>query len=74
MAVDAGEFRRALETVCDIFKIPSLYSEQEKCLEALFKGKDYMQVFQPGKESPSSSMQLRSSPMSCSRDHVEAAK
>ena len=40
MAVDAGEFRRALETVCDIFKIPSLYSEQEKCLEALFKGKD----------------------------------
>ena len=36
MAVDAGEFRRALETVCDIFKIPSLYSEQEKCLEALF--------------------------------------
>ena len=40
MAVDAGEFRRALESVCDIFKIPSLYSEQEKCLEALFKGKD----------------------------------
>ena len=40
MAVDAGEFRCALETVCDIFKIPSLYSEQEKCLEALFKGKD----------------------------------
>ena len=40
MAVDAGEFRRALESVCDIFKIPSLYSEQEKCLEELFKGKD----------------------------------
>ena len=43
MAVDAGEFRRALdrlESVCDIFKIPSPYSEQEKCLEALFKGKD----------------------------------
>ena len=40
MAVDAGEFRRALESVCDIFKIPSLYSEQEKCLEALYKGKD----------------------------------
>ena len=40
MAVDAGEFRRALESVCDIFKIPSLYSEQEKCLEALLKGKD----------------------------------
>ena len=39
MAVDAGEFRCALESVCDIFKIPSLYSEQEKCLEALFKGK-----------------------------------
>ena len=40
MAVDAGEFRRALESVCDIFKIPSLYSEQEECLEARFKGKD----------------------------------
>ena len=40
MEVDAGEFRRALESVCDILKIPSLYSEQEKCLEALFKGKD----------------------------------
>ena len=40
MAVDASEFRRALQRVCDIFKIPSLYSEQEKCLEALFKGKD----------------------------------
>ena len=35
MAVDAGEFRRALESVCDILKVPSLYS-----LEALFKGKD----------------------------------
>ena len=31
---------RESESVCDIFKIPSLYSEQEKCLEALFKGKD----------------------------------
>ena len=40
MAVDAGEFHRALESVCDIFKLPSLYSEQEKCLEALLKGKD----------------------------------
>lgn len=40
MAVDAREFRRALQSFCDIFKIPSLYSEQEKCLEALFKGKD----------------------------------
>ena len=40
MVVDAGEFRRALESVCDIFKIPSLYSEQEKCLKELFKGKD----------------------------------
>ena len=36
MAVDAGEFHRALESVCDIFKIPSLYREQEKRLEALF--------------------------------------
>ena len=40
MAVDAREFRQALESVCDIFKIHSLYNEQEKCLEALFKGKD----------------------------------
>ena len=40
MVIDAGEFRRALESVCDIFKIPSLHSEQEKCLEALLKGKD----------------------------------
>ena len=37
MAVDAREFSRALESVCDIFKIPSLYNEQEKCLEALFR-------------------------------------
>lgn len=40
MAVKARDFHRALEKVCDIFKIPSLYSEREKCLEALFKGKD----------------------------------
>ena len=52
MAVDAGEFRRALESVCDIFKIPSLYSKQEKCLEALFKGKDIYANFQPVTESP----------------------
>ena len=31
MAVDAREFRHALQRVCD---------KQEKCLEALFKGKD----------------------------------
>ena len=46
MAVDAGEFHRALESVCDIFKLPSLYSEQEKCLEALLKGKDVYGTFQ----------------------------
>ena len=40
MEVDAREFRHALQRVCDIFKVPWLYSEQEKCLEALFKGKD----------------------------------
>ena len=40
MELDARAFRRALQRVCDIFKIPSLYSKQEKCLEALFKGKD----------------------------------
>ena len=34
------EFRSALQRVYDIFKIPSLYSEREKCLEALFKGKE----------------------------------
>ena len=52
MAVDAGEFRRALESVCNIFKIPSLYSEQEKCLEHFLKEKTYMQVFQLVTESP----------------------
>ena len=36
MAVDAGEFRRALESVCDIFKIPSLYSEQEKKIKSRY--------------------------------------
>ena len=61
MAVDAREFRCALQRVCDIFKIPSLYSEQENCLEALFKGRMYMQVFQLGTESPRSSIQPRSS-------------
>ena len=61
MAVDVREFRRALQRVCDIFKIPSLYSEQENCLEGLFKGRMYMQVFQLGMESPQSSIQPRSS-------------
>ena len=37
VAVDAREFSRALESVCDIFKSPSLYNEREKCLEALFR-------------------------------------
>ena len=40
MAVNATDFYRALKRVWDVFKIPSLYSEQEKCLEAVFKGKD----------------------------------
>ena len=40
MVVNTREFCRALQRVCNIFKIPSLYSKQEKCLEALFKGKD----------------------------------
>ena len=40
MAVNASALHRAFERVYDIFKIPSLYSEQEKCLEALFSGKD----------------------------------
>ena len=40
MAVNVKDnFHHALKTVCDVFKIPSLYSEQEKCLEALFKRK-----------------------------------
>ena len=33
-------FRCTIERVCDVFKIPSLFPEQEKCLEALFEGKD----------------------------------
>ena len=40
MAINATDFHRALKRVCDVFKIPSLYSEQENCSEALFKGKD----------------------------------
>ena len=40
MAVNATDFHRALKRVCDVFKSSSLYSEQEKYLEALFKGKD----------------------------------
>ena len=40
MAVSATSFHRAIKSVCDIFKISSLYPEQEKCLEAIFEGKD----------------------------------
>ena len=40
MAVNVTSFRCAIEHVCDVFKIPSLFPEQEKCLEALFEGKD----------------------------------
>ena len=40
MAVNVTSFRCAIERVCDVFKIPSLFPEQEKCLEALFEGKD----------------------------------
>ena len=40
MAVSATSFYRAIKSVCDIFKISSLYPEQEKCLEAIFEGKD----------------------------------
>ena len=29
MAVNATDFHRALKRVCDVFKIPALYSEQE---------------------------------------------
>ena len=40
MAVNARDFHRASERVCDTFKIPSLYNEQKEYLEALFTGKD----------------------------------
>lgn len=33
-------FHRAIERVCEIFKIASLYPEQETCLKALFEGKN----------------------------------
>ena len=40
MAVSATSFHPAIKSVCDIFKISSLYPEQGKCLEAIFEGKD----------------------------------
>jgi len=40
MVVDARDLHCALQGVFSIFEIPSLYSKQGKCLEALLKGKD----------------------------------
>ena len=37
---DHTNFHRAIASVCDTFKIPSLYPEQEECLKALLEGKD----------------------------------
>jgi len=74
MAADAREFRRAKESGCDIFKISSLYNEQEKCLEALFKGKDVYASLPTGYGKSMIFYAAPSSPMNCSRDHVEAAK
>ena len=34
MAVNVTSFRCAIERVCDVFKIPSLFPEQEKCFSA----------------------------------------
>ena len=39
MAVDARKFPRAIERVCETFKISSLYPEQETSLKALLEGK-----------------------------------
>ena len=36
MMVKTTNFHRLIETVCDVFKIASLYAEQEKCSQALF--------------------------------------
>lgn len=40
MAVDARKFPRAIERVCETFKISSLYPEQETSLKALLEGKN----------------------------------
>ena len=33
------DFRAAIEHVCEVFKISSLFPEQEECLKAVFDGK-----------------------------------
>ena len=43
MVVNEVDFKRALKSVSDSFKISWLYS-----IEALFKKRVYLQVFQPG--------------------------
>ena len=52
MAVDARKFPRAIERVCETFKISSLYPEQEASLKALLEGKMCTQVCQLDMESP----------------------
>lgn len=40
MASSNGNFQRAVYSVCETFKISSLYSEQEECLKAILQRKD----------------------------------
>ena len=40
MAADSRKFPRAIERVCETFKISSLYPEQETSLKALVEGKN----------------------------------
>lgn len=43
MALDASSnanFHRAIDSVCEAFRVSSLYPEQEECLKAILQGKD----------------------------------
>ena len=33
-------FHRAIDSVCEVFRVSSLYPEQEECLKAILQGKD----------------------------------
>ena len=35
-----ANFHRAIDSVCEVFRVSSLYPEQEECLKAILQGKD----------------------------------
>ena len=67
-------FQCAIKRVCDVLKNPSLFPEQEKCLEHFLKVKTCMQVYQLGMENRLSSTQLQLLPINYSRLLMEAEK